>query len=84
MDVQKWSERISDTARDIRVNVQNLSQLEHTPGLTKEQMAGVFLACAYTMGDRSLVDAAHVQLNPSPELVAAAQSAAAIMAMILF
>lgn len=71
---------IPDTARDVRVN---LGALERIAGLTPRQLWGAMLACAFATKQPATIDgvrnAAAAHLDAAA--LAAAESAAAIMAM---
>ena len=80
MTMEELRERLPEYARDIR---QNLGSLTSTTSLTEQQLYGAVLAAAIASRDvlvqRVLVAEAAAHLKP--EAVAAAKSAAAIMAM---
>lgn len=83
MSLQNLISSIPDFARDIRLNLESVLSPEGAPGLSKEQMQGTALACAYATGNEKIITAVHSEFSPqmAPELIEAAKSAAAIMAM---
>lgn len=81
MNIQNLSEKIGDFAKDIRLNLQSVSMAEGTPGLTAEQRVGVALSCAYSLGNKELIDAVIEEYTPSATIIEASKSVAAIMAM---
>jgi lipoyl-dependent peroxiredoxin subunit D len=80
MSIEALKEQIPDYAKDIRLNVGSL--LNETI-LTDQQKWGAVLAAAHAVGVPSVVKAAEADAAArlSPEAIAAAKAAAAIMAM---
>lgn len=83
MSIHTITERIPDSARDIKLNLESILSAEGSPGLTWNQIAGIALSCAYATENKELVSAITGQFGATltPALVQAAQSATAIMAM---
>jgi alkyl hydroperoxide reductase subunit D len=83
MSVETLRNRLPDFARDIRLNFETILTPEGAPGLTSVQIAGVALACAYSVEDRDLASAVEAQVagTVGPEVVEAAKGASSIMAM---
>lgn len=80
MTIDTLKDRIPDTARDIRLN---LGTLATEPALTDEQRAGAFIASALAARNAEVIRHITETFAPalSAEALAAAQSAASIMAM---
>ncbi len=80
MSIDALKARIPDYAKDIRLN---LGTLAADPTLTPQQLAGTFIASALASRNaevtRAITDEFGTKL--SPEALAAARSAAAVMAM---
>jgi alkyl hydroperoxide reductase subunit D len=84
MHMTELADTIKDYGRDIRLNLSSVLSEEGAPGLSKQQIWGVALACAYYTKNEKLVgaiqsDAAAEAL--SPEYIEASKAAATIMAM---
>jgi lipoyl-dependent peroxiredoxin subunit D len=80
MSLEHLKNRLPDYARDIKLN---LGSLATEPSLTQQQRAGAFVASALASRNAETTDAIVAEFGPllSPEALAAAKSAAAIMAM---
>lgn len=81
MSVENVKSLIGDYGKDIRLNLENILTEEGAPGLTKNQIIGTALACAYSTGNNLLIDAVKAAGPSSPELEEGAKQAATIMAM---
>ncbi len=83
MKMQELRSSIPDYGRDIRLNLESVLAAETSPGLTLEQIWGVALACAYSLGTKELVDAVidEGSSSISDAVREAAQGAATIMGM---
>ncbi len=84
MSIQALKDLIPDYGRDIRLNLENvLTTDDGAPGLTPEQIGGVALACAYSSGNRGVIDGIEGEFaaKVGPAVVEAAKSAATIMGM---
>jgi alkyl hydroperoxide reductase subunit D len=83
MSIQAIKDRIPDFGRDIRLNLDSVLSAEGAPGLAPSQIAGVALACAYSVESPELARAIQADHASSltPEIVEAAKAAATIMAM---
>jgi alkyl hydroperoxide reductase subunit D len=80
MTIEALKDALPDYARDLKLNLSSLAQ----EGLLNEQQrAGTFLACALASRNQAVTAAVMASFAPklSPEALAAAKSAAAIMAM---
>jgi len=73
--------KIQDYAKDIRVNLGNLSNTEHTPGLTQRQNDMVFLVSGYATHCTEIIENSLSSGRLSEEDVHAVKAAASIMAM---
>lgn len=74
---------IPDCAKDLRINLPNVLRVDEASGLDHRQLAGIALASAYAAGERRVISGFLEQAEGilGPEELAAAKSAAAIMAM---
>ena len=80
MSIQSLQDRLPDYAKDLKLN---LSSLAADPSLNEQQRAGTFIACALAARNQTTTRAITEQFAGvlSPEALAAAKAAAAIMAM---
>lgn len=80
MTIETLKNRLPDYARDLKLN---LSSLAAEPALTEQQRAGSFVAAALASRNAEVTSAVLGEFAPrlSPEALAAAKAAAAIMAM---
>lgn len=80
MSIQILKERLPDYARDLKLN---LGTLASEAVLNDEQKAGTFIASAIAARNSQVIEAVLAEFAPrvSPQTVAAAKAAAAIMAM---
>jgi alkyl hydroperoxide reductase subunit D len=80
MSIEALKNALPDYAKDLKLN---LSGLAGEPGLTEQQRAGTFIACALASRERATIAAILAEFAPklSPEALSAARAAAAIMAM---
>lgn len=80
MSIESLKARLPDYAKDLKLN---LSSLMTEPALGEQQRAGTFVASALAARNPELAAAVLAEFAPrlSPEALAAAKAAAAIMAM---
>ena len=80
MSIETLKDRLPDYARDLKLN---LSSLAAEPVLSEQSRAGTFVACALAARNETTSKALLAEFAPqlSPEALAAAKAAAAIMAM---
>jgi alkyl hydroperoxide reductase subunit D len=80
MSIEALKARIPDYAKDLKLN---LGSLALDPTLTQQQLAGTFIASALASRNSEVTRAITAEFagKLSPEALAAAKSAAAIMAM---
>ena len=80
MSIDTLKDRLPEYARDLKLN---LSSLAAEPALNGQQRAGTFVACALAARNEITSKALLAEFAPqlSPEALAAAKAAAAIMAM---
>ena len=80
MSIEALRARIPEYARDLRLN---LGSLAAEPSLTKQQLAGTFVASALASRNKEVTQAIVAEFGPllSPEALTAAKAAAAIMGM---
>jgi alkyl hydroperoxide reductase subunit D len=81
MNLQQIRDHIPEHAKDIKLNLETVLTPEGLPGLTAAQTAGIALACAYAVEESGLIEAIRSDLPLTDETIAAAKSAAVIMAM---
>ncbi|MCM0606316.1 MAG: carboxymuconolactone decarboxylase family protein [Xanthomonadaceae bacterium] len=83
MSLSQILERIPESARDIKLNLESILSAEGASGLTGAQKSGIALSSAYATENKELVSAITGQFSAelSPKLITASQSATAIMAM---
>jgi alkyl hydroperoxide reductase subunit D len=80
MSIEALKNALPEYAKDLKLN---LSSLATEPGLTEQQRAGTFIACALASRERSTTSAIFSEFanKLSPEALNAARAAASIMAM---
>src|SRR4051812_373602 len=80
MNIEALKESLPDYAKDLKLN---LSSLANETLLNQQQRAGTFIACALAARNQTVTKATLPSFapQPSPEALAAAKAAAAIMAM---
>ena len=80
MTIEALKERLPDYARDLKLN---LSSIVTEPGLTEQQRWGSLLAAALASRNAEVIKAVGTDAAArlSPEAIAAAKTAAALMAM---
>lgn len=71
---------IPDVAKDIRLNLSKVLDIQQSDGLSAEQIWGSALAVAYSLDDNELVAGLKEQIT-NEHLIHAAQLAASLMAM---
>ncbi|KTD05951.1 alkyl hydroperoxide reductase [Legionella gratiana] len=83
MSIEQLKQTIPDFAKDIRLNLSNLFGNIAQTGLTDTQFYGVALAVAYTLKNKSIINAIKTdgEMHLSPELEHAVKTATALMAM---
>lgn len=83
MTISLLQERIPSFGRDTRLNLESVLTTEGAPGLTAAQVAGIALACAYSVEspDLALAILSDHGTAISPEIQEAAKGAASLMAM---
>jgi alkyl hydroperoxide reductase subunit D len=80
MSIEALKNALPEYAKDLKLN---LSSLATEPGLTEQQRAGTFIACALASRERSTTSAIFSEFASklSSEALTAARAAASIMAM---
>jgi lipoyl-dependent peroxiredoxin subunit D len=80
MSIESLKQQLPDYARDLKLN---LSSLAAEPALSEQQRAGTFIVSALASRNPVVSEAVIAEFAPklSPEALAAAKAAAAIMAM---
>jgi lipoyl-dependent peroxiredoxin subunit D len=71
---------IPDVAKDIRLNLVKVLDLEQNDGLSEQQILGSALAVAFSLGDKELIKELEEGIADE-QLISAAQLAASLMAM---
>jgi alkyl hydroperoxide reductase subunit D len=83
MSIEQLKNKLTDNAKDIKLNLSTILTAEGSPDLSKKQIAGIALASAYATKNQSLIDAIESEVSrhlAEPE-INAAKSATIIMAM---
>ncbi|HLB43216.1 MAG TPA: carboxymuconolactone decarboxylase family protein [Gammaproteobacteria bacterium] len=83
MSIEQLKNKLSDSAKDIKLNLSTILTEEGAPDLIKHQIAGIALATAYAIKNPSMIDSILSEVSSyltEPE-INAAKSAATIMAM---
>ena len=80
MSIDALKNALPEYAKDLKLNLSSLAQ---EAGLTEQQRAGTFIACALASRERSVTSAIFSEFAPklSTEALHAARAAASIMAM---
>ena len=81
MTLQDVKAHIPEWGRDIRLNLESVLSHQGSPGLSVSQIWGIALACSYSVGSEMLVNAILHEGQCDDATVAAAKSAATMMAM---
>lgn len=83
MTIETLKNKLLDNAKDIKLNLSSILTEAGSPILTKNQIAGIALASAYSIKNVALIEAVLSEVKPvlSEAEIKAAQSAASIMAM---
>lgn len=83
MSIEALKNKLSENAKDIKLNLSTILTEQGAPDLTKNQIGGVALASAYAIKNSEVIAAmlAEVSNYLTPAEIHAAQSAATIMAM---
>lgn len=83
MSIANLKDKLSDSAKDIKLNLSTILTEEGAADLTINQIGGIALASAYATRNNEIIEAvsSEVQLYLSEQDIHAAKSAATIMAM---
>lgn len=83
MSIEQLKDSLGDHAKDIRLNLGSVLSQDGAPELTINQIMGIALASAYSTKNAAVIGAVKAESSSilSPEEIAAAKSAATIMAM---
>lgn len=81
MTLRELQDHIPEYAKDIKLNLETILNPEGLPGLAASEVAGVAVACSYSVNNSDLAEAIATEGSLSEETVRAAKGAAAIMAM---
>ena len=83
MNIEQLKNKLLESAKDIKLNLSTILTEEGSPGLNKNQIAGIALSSAYTIKNPSITESILSEVSgylTEPE-INAAKSAATIMAM---
>lgn len=78
--LENIKQNIPDIAKDIRLNLSKVLDLEQNDGLSEQQILGSALAVAYSLGDQELIKEIK-EVVVDEQVINAAQLAASLMAM---
>lgn len=78
--LENIKQNIPDIAKDIRLNLSKVLELEQNDGLSEQQILGSALAVAYSLGDQELIKEIK-EVVVDEQVINAAQLAASLMAM---
>ncbi|HAZ7572772.1 carboxymuconolactone decarboxylase family protein [Legionella sp. PATHC032] len=78
--LENVKESIPEVAKDIRLNLIKVLNLEQSDGLSEQQILGSALAVSYSLGNEALIKELK-ELVHNEQIVRAAQLAASLMAM---
>lgn len=78
--LEQIKQSIPDVAKDIRLNLAKVLDLEQNDGLSEQQISGSALAVAFSLGDKELIQELKEGIVDE-QLINAAQLAASLMAM---
>ncbi|HRK02287.1 MAG TPA: carboxymuconolactone decarboxylase family protein [Oligoflexia bacterium] len=83
MSISLLRDSLKDYARDIKLNLGSVLTEEGAPGLTKSQILGTALSCAYATKNSKVIEALEgdVRSVVAPETLESAKAATTIMAM---
>jgi alkyl hydroperoxide reductase subunit D len=83
MSIELLKSKLTDSAKDIRLNLSAVLKEDGTSDLTQKQINIIALASAYSTRNKDVIDSIHgeVSENLSENEINAAKSAATIMAM---
>jgi len=83
MSIEQYIDQLGDYAKDVRINLKNLLTEEGAAGLSKKQIFGTALSCAYSTQNLNLVNAILEESKGTLEdaELNAAKAASTIMAM---
>jgi alkyl hydroperoxide reductase subunit D len=79
--LEQLKEKLPDFAKDARLNLSKVMDLNQTEGLSSEQIIGSALAVAYHIGNNVLTESLEVEFEAQQSLRDAAKLAASLMAM---
>lgn len=83
MTIETFKNKLSESAKDIKLNLSSILTEQGSPDLNKTQIAGIALSSAYSIKNPLLIEAvlSEVKSSLSDAEINAAKSAATIMAM---
>ncbi|MES2204364.1 MAG: carboxymuconolactone decarboxylase family protein [Pseudomonadota bacterium] len=83
MTIENLKNQLTETAKDIKLNLSTILTEEGAPDLTQNQIGGIALASAYATKNKTVIDAIHAEVSQylTEAEINAAKSSATIMAM---
>ncbi|STX50647.1 alkylhydroperoxidase [Legionella busanensis] len=78
---EQIKEKLPEFAKDVRINLSKVMDLNQTDGLEVQQIVGSALAVAYHLGNKELIQSLETELETEQTLRDAAKLAASLMAM---
>ena len=83
MTLEHLKNQLSETAKDIKLNLSMILTEEGAADLTKNQIGGIVLASAYATKNKTVIEAIHAEVSAylTEAEINAAKSSATIMAM---
>lgn len=83
MTIEHLKNQLTETAKDIKLNLSTILTEEGAPDLTQNQIGGIALASAYATKNKSVIEAIHAEVSRylTEAEINAAKSSATIMAM---
>lgn len=81
MALSELKSALPDYAKDIKLNLGRVLAADGMDGLSKDQVAGIALASAYTTKNRLVIDAIEDEVSVDSAIVTAAKAAATVMGM---
>ncbi len=81
MTLKELKSQIPKFGRDIAANLDSVLSEAGSPGLTRKQIWGAALACAFSTGSKDLISAVQAEGNFDDQTVNGCKTAASMMAM---
>ena len=83
MSIEHLKNQLTETAKDIKLNLSTILTEEGAPDLTQNQIGGIALASAYATRNKTVIETIHAEVSIylTEAEINAAKSSATIMAM---